>query len=81
VAIVTGAGNGLGKAYAKYLSALGAKVLVNDTGGNRHGLGRETTAADQVVEEIQALNGIAAANYDSVQDGEKVVDAAMKKCL
>ncbi|ETW02308.1 hypothetical protein H310_05855 [Aphanomyces invadans] len=79
VAIVTGAGNGLGKAYALYLSKLGAKVVVNDTGGDRHGVGTQTGAADAVVREIQSLHGKDAAvpSYSSVEDGDTVVQAAL----
>lgn len=70
VAVVTGAGAGLGKAYALELAKKGAKVVVNDLGGARDGTGRSTSAADQVVEEIKALGGEAVANYDSVADPE-----------
>ncbi|RHY28027.1 hypothetical protein DYB32_006325 [Aphanomyces invadans] len=82
VAIVTGAGNGLGKAYALYLSKLGAKVVVNDTGGDRHGVGTQTGAADAVVREIQSLHGKDAAvpSYSSVEDGDTVVQAALDAC-
>ncbi|KAF1789197.1 NAD(P)-binding domain [Phytophthora cactorum] len=69
LAIVTGAGNGLGRAYAEYLGRLGANVLVNDP---------QASAADDVV---QCLGGgdKALANYDSVVEGHKVVDAALQK--
>ncbi|KAF0695867.1 Aste57867_13387 [Aphanomyces stellatus] len=79
VAIVTGAGNGLGKAYALYLSKLGAKVVVNDTGGNRHGVGIQTGAADAVVDEIRTLHGKQAAvpNYTTVENGSHIVQAAL----
>ncbi|RHY13493.1 hypothetical protein DYB36_005479, partial [Aphanomyces astaci] len=79
VAIVTGAGNGLGKAYALYLSKLGAKVVVNDTGGNRHGVGTETGAADAVVQQIQSLYGKDAAvpNYTTVEHGDSIVQTAL----
>ncbi|MBA4392861.1 MAG: short-chain dehydrogenase, partial [Desulfobacca sp.] len=67
VAIVTGAGAGLGRVYALELAKRGAKVVVNDLGGPRDGAGTGSTrAADQVVEEIKALGGEAVANYDSV---------------
>jgi len=66
-AIVTGAGGGLGRVYALELAKRGAKVLVNDLGGARDGAGEgSTTPAQKVVEEIQALGGEAAANYDNV---------------
>ena len=68
VAIVTGAGNGLGKAYALELARLGAKVVVNDLGGARDGTGSSGTAAQQVVDEIGALGGEAIASVCSVTD-------------
>jgi len=78
VAIVTGAGNGLGKSHALLLASRGAKVVVNDLGGDIHGDGnRSSAAADAVVEEIKAAGGEAVANYDSVTDGDKIVQTAM----
>ncbi len=68
VAIVTGAGNGLGRAHALLLASRGAKVLVNDPGGARDGEGGDNAAADRVVAEIKAAGGQAAPNYDSVAD-------------
>ncbi|MFH2007764.1 MAG: SDR family NAD(P)-dependent oxidoreductase [bacterium] len=69
VAIVTGAGAGLGKAYALELAGRGAKVVVNDLGGARDGAGKgSSTPADDVVKEIQDAGGEAVANYDSVSD-------------
>ena len=71
VAIVTGAGAGLGRAYALELARRGAKVVVNDLGGARDGSGDgSTSAADGVVAEIRALGGEAVANYDSVATAE-----------
>lgn len=67
VAIVTGAGGGLGRAYALELARRGAKVVVNDLGGSRDGTGHSDTAA-KVVEEIEALGGEAIANGGSVTD-------------
>ena len=81
VAIVTGAGAGLGRAYALELGRLGAKVVVNDLGGARDGTGGGTSAADQVVEEIKSSGGEAMANYDSVataEGGQAIVDAAIQ---
>jgi 3-hydroxyacyl-CoA dehydrogenase/3a,7a,12a-trihydroxy-5b-cholest-24-enoyl-CoA hydratase len=77
VAIVTGAGNGLGRAHALLLAARGARVVVNDLGGGHTGGGKSTNAADKVVEEIKALGGQAVANYDSVEDGGKIVQTAL----
>ncbi|MGH8504686.1 MAG: SDR family NAD(P)-dependent oxidoreductase [Stenotrophobium sp.] len=77
VVIVTGAGNGLGRSHALMFGARGAKVVVNDLGGNIHGGGKSSAAADKVVEEIQALGGDAVANYDSVEDGDKIVKTAV----
>ncbi|CAO3639563.1 unnamed protein product [Cunninghamella blakesleeana] len=78
VAIVTGAGGGLGKAYALLLAKLGASVVVNDLGGSHTGQGSDSRAADLVVDEIIKAGGKAVANYDSVEDGEKVVETALK---
>ncbi|KND01081.1 uncharacterized protein SPPG_04173 [Spizellomyces punctatus DAOM BR117] len=78
VAIVTGAGNGLGRAHALLFAKLGASVVVNDLGGSTKGEGVEQSAADKVVDEIRAAGGKAVANYDSVEDGEKVVDTAIQ---
>ena len=68
VAIVTGAGNGLGKAYALELARRGAKVVVNDLGGARDGSGGSASAAEAVAEEIRATGGEAIASHSSVTD-------------
>ncbi|TWT02028.1 SDR family oxidoreductase [Reyranella sp. CPCC 100927] len=68
VAIVTGAGNGLGRAHALLLASRGAKVVVNDPGGARDGRGGDNAIADKVVAEIKAAGGQAVANYDSVAE-------------
>jgi 3-hydroxy-3-methylglutaryl CoA synthase/NAD(P)-dependent dehydrogenase (short-subunit alcohol dehydrogenase family)/putative sterol carrier protein len=81
VAIVTGAGAGLGRGYALDLARRGAKVVVNDLGGTRDGTGGGTSAADNVVEEIKAAGGEAVANYDSVataEGGQSIVDSAIE---
>src|SRR5215510_1522639 len=77
VAIVTGAGNGLGRSHALLFGSRGAKVVVNDLGGGMHGGGKSSAAADKVVEEIKAAGGDAVANYDSVEDGAKIVQSAL----
>ncbi|MBX5482615.1 MAG: SDR family NAD(P)-dependent oxidoreductase [Myxococcaceae bacterium] len=77
VAIVTGAGNGLGRSHALLLASRGAKVVVNDLGGSHTGSGRSSEAADRVVAEIKAAGGKAVANYDSVEDGAKIVQTAL----
>ena len=81
VAIVTGAGAGLGRAYALELAQRGARLVVNDLGGARDGSGDGSAApADQVVDEIKQLGGEAVANYDNVatpEGGENIVNAAL----
>lgn len=80
VAVVTGAGGGLGKAYAQLLAARGAKVVVNDLGGTFDGSGADTTPAQKVVDEIKAGGGEAVPNYDSVSEWEsaqKIIKTAI----
>jgi NAD(P)-dependent dehydrogenase (short-subunit alcohol dehydrogenase family) len=68
VAVVTGAGRGMGRAEALQLAAEGATVVVNDLGGSLVGLGADQEPAQQVADEIGALGGVAAANFDDVGD-------------
>ncbi len=77
VAIVTGAGNGLGRAHALLLGSRGAKVVVNDLGGSMHGGGADKSPAERVVAEIKAAGGDAVANADSVEAGDKIVQCAL----
>jgi len=81
VAIVTGAGGGLGRAYALELGRRGAKVVVNDFGGARDGSGSGAAGpADLVVADIKAMGGEAVANYDNVatpEGGQKIVKTAL----
>ena len=68
VAIVTGAGNGVGRGEAIALADHGAKVVVNDLGGSVSGEGADAKVADEVVEVIKGRGGEAVASYDSVAD-------------
>jgi multifunctional beta-oxidation protein len=77
VVVVTGAGGGLGKCYALAFAERGAKVVVNDLGGSHTGAGSSSKAADDVVAEIKKGGGEAAANYDSVEDGDKIIETAI----
>jgi NAD(P)-dependent dehydrogenase (short-subunit alcohol dehydrogenase family) len=80
VAIVTGAGRGIGREHALLLSAQGAKVVVNDLGGSMDGSGSDTGPAQQVVDEIVAAGGEAVANTDDISDwsgAEKLVATAV----
>ena len=80
VAIITGAGRGIGREHALLFAAEGAKVVVNDLGGGLHGERETTSAAEQVVEEITSFGGEAIANHDDVADwkgGENLVRSAV----
>jgi NAD(P)-dependent dehydrogenase (short-subunit alcohol dehydrogenase family) len=82
VAIVTGAGRGLGRLYALELARRGASVIVNDLGGTMHGEGADTTVADEVVAEIEGAGGAAVASHDSVaspEGGEAIVRTAVER--
>lgn len=78
--IITGAARGLGRAYALAFAAEGANVVVNDIGTSLGGDGRDTSAADGVVEEIRAAGGKAVANYEDITDwdaAQRIVGAAL----
>ena len=75
--IVTGAGQGLGRAHALEFGRRGARVVVNDLGGSTSGGGANTSVAQTVVNEIRAAGGEATANTDSVEDGARIVECAM----
>lgn len=80
VAVITGAGNGLGKSHALFLASRGARVVVNDLGGTVAGIGSSRAVADAVVEEIKAAGGEAVANYDTVateEGGQRVIQTAL----
>lgn len=77
VAVITGAGNGLGRSHARLFGSLGASVVVNDLGGSGDGRGSDATVADQVVAEIKSAGGEAVANPDSVLDGAKIIQCAL----
>jgi 3-hydroxyacyl-CoA dehydrogenase/3a,7a,12a-trihydroxy-5b-cholest-24-enoyl-CoA hydratase len=78
VAVVTGAGGGLGRIYSLLLASRGCKVVVNDLGtGVKGSEGTSSAPADQVVAEIKKAGGQAVANYDSVENGDKIVKTAI----
>ena len=80
--IVTGAARGLGRAYALAFAAEGANVVVNDIGASLGGEGRDTSAADAVVEEIRAAGGRALPNYEDITDwdaAKRIVEAAVSE--
>jgi NAD(P)-dependent dehydrogenase (short-subunit alcohol dehydrogenase family) len=81
VAIITGAGRGIGREHALLFAAEGAAVVVNDLGGAQDGSGQDATPAQQVVDEIVAAGGAAIANYDDVADADgaqRMIDMAIE---
>src|SRR5438270_5382718 len=81
VAIITGAGRGIGREHALLFAREGAKVVVNDLGGAMDGTGEDRSAAQQVVDEIKAMGGEAVANGDNVADwegGQRLINAAVE---
>ena len=81
VAAVTGAGRGIGRAYALLLGQLGAQVVVNDLGGSTLGTGGDAAPADEVVKQIEDGGGAAVANYgdvSTVEGGKSVIDTAVE---
>ena len=82
VAIVTGAGRGIGRAAAQALAALGASVLVNDPGVSERGSGEDRSFADEVAAAIRAAGGTALASYDSVaefESTERIIETAQRE--
>ncbi|GMU77911.1 MAG: putative short-chain dehydrogenase/reductase [Acidimicrobiia bacterium] len=81
VALITGAGRGIGREHALLFAAEGARVVVNDLGGSADGTGADTSAAQAVVDEIVAAGGEAVANYDDVTDwdgAKRMIDTAVE---
>src|SRR6266508_366751 len=81
VAIITGAGRGLGREHALLFASEGAKVLVNDLGAGPDGSGADRSAAEEVIDEIAAAGGQAVANHDDVGDwegGRRLIEAAVE---
>ena len=82
VAVITGAGRGIGREHALLFAAEGAKIVVNDLGGTGDGVGSDATPAQEVVAEIEALGGEAIANGDDVADWEgsqRLINAAIER--
>ena len=80
VAVITGAGRGIGRAHALAFAAEGAKLVLNDLGGAADGTGADKAPADEVVAEIKKMGGEAVANYDTVatmEGGERIIKTAI----
>lgn len=81
VVIITGAGRGIGREHALLMASEGAKIVVNDLGGNIDGSGADAGPAQEVVDEIKAMGGEAVANTDSVtswEGGQRMINAAVE---
>src|SRR3954471_24826271 len=81
IAIITGAGRGIGREHALLFAQEGAKVVVNDLGGAADGTGDDRTPAEQVVDEIKGMGGEAIANADNVADwegGQRLINSAVE---
>jgi len=81
VAVITGAGGGLGRQYARLLASRGARIVVNDTGGSVTGTGSDVDAANAAADEIRRQGGEAVADTNSVtspQGGQAIIDTAMR---
>src|SRR5918912_941488 len=81
VAVITGAGRGIGREHSLLFASEGAKVVVNDLGGAPDGSGDDRTAAEQVVDEIKDAGGEAVANADDVADwdgGRRLIESAVE---
>lgn len=79
VAVITGAGRGLGRQYALFLASRGAKVVVNDLGKSLLGEGEAESVAESVVREIVSRGGVAVADTNSVVEGDKIIKTALDK--
>ncbi len=80
VAVITGAGRGIGREEALLLAKHGAKVVVNDLGGHFDGTGQSRSPAEDVVKEIRSAGGEAVANFESVTDfkaAKRIIDCAI----
>jgi 3-hydroxyacyl-CoA dehydrogenase/3a,7a,12a-trihydroxy-5b-cholest-24-enoyl-CoA hydratase len=78
VVVITGGGSGLGREYAIEFAKRGAKIVLNDFGGSVTGVGNSNRSADLTVKELKSLGAEAVANYDSVCEGEKIIQTAIK---
>jgi NAD(P)-dependent dehydrogenase (short-subunit alcohol dehydrogenase family) len=77
VVVITGAGRGLGAAYAKFFASRGAKVVVNDLGVSLNGTGSDSSVARDIVQQIRDAGGIAVPDYNSVENGDRIIETAI----